>query len=175
MSDRSSFKWVHTKWDQETQMLIARMKAFRASVGRKMLRRAASDASKIHLQELKAAAPAKGKEWSTGSWRKSLGRKVRVYNTYQDRTVVFWAVGPRSARIYHPKQKAKYFRRNGKLHRVPITSKTPEKFKTRKYWPVLYSHLIEPKHKMIARANASAMARCKAAITDSLTRSMTEV
>ena len=201
------------------QETITRLQTWEKKFRQKTLRQAGNDGSKIALKALKAIAPKQ-----TGTWAKSLGRKVAV----KDGLRLWYGVGPRSS--YHAmvtfrpkegkidvqafnrvKQKGKDPRdklrgkqrtvkakvggsvrvlkkskrgpdgslalfwtdKTGKVRAMPLT---------RRYRPVLYSHLIEKgtkqggrAHRMIQRASASSRAAQEAAVHRVLSDAAREV
>ena len=180
------------------QKTLERLHEFPKKLKKKWLKKAGNEGSKVALKALKANAPAKKKDWGTGMWKKSLGRKVKVF----DGRVVWYAAGPRSKyrgegplkyrffryRSEHDKpspgkyaEKKRTYKQNkhgfvaGKIYRIPITSKTPEKFARGRSRPVLYSHLIERKHGTIRRAMEQSIQQQRAAIQRVLEEAMADV
>jgi hypothetical protein len=97
------------------------------------------------------------------TWRKSIGTKVKVYDS--GKPVLFFVVGPRSQYIALVRLKAKFFRdRQGRLRRIPLErSRQPERF-LQKRRPVMYSHLIERKYRVIERTTNQTRAASEAAM-----------
>lgn len=157
----SSFKYKLTG----VQETITRLHNFGTRLRRKVLTKCGNEASKIALKTMKANPPPR-KAWGTGTWRKSLGRKVKVYVT-----VMWYVVGPRSSFIANPKQKFRFWRdKNGRVRKSPA----PTGY-TRKFRPVLYTHLIEPKHGMIRRSVQQSRAQEEKAIARVLSEAMATV
>lgn len=90
------------------------------------------------------------------TWRKSIGTKVKQY---AQNTIVAIIVGPRSQYIALVVLKAKYYRdAQGRVRKIVVTEKTPERFSRQKRRPVLYSHRAEKKYGMIRRTEQQTMA-----------------
>lgn len=141
------------------QQTLSRLMEVKQGIRGKVLRKAGNEASKVALRALKAAAPAKT-EWGTGHWKKSLGRKVKVYGSK-----MVYLAGPRSKYVGFGKLKHRYWRdANGKVRKAPVDRfKEPnERFQKRR--PVFYSHLIHKRHDTFGKAARAARAQEEAAI-----------
>lgn len=202
------------------QETIARLQQFDTKFRRSVLRRAGNEGSRIALAALKSTAPKQ-----TGTWRKSLGRKVQVKN---GGLTLWYGAGPRSSYYamvtFNPgKNKANVqrmerrrnegrveIRERGKARDVRVgdvggsvrilknskrgangqpalfwrdkSGKVRAMPLKRKYWPVLYSHLIEKgtktggkAHHMIARAQAQSLKLQEAAIVKILQEAVASV
>lgn len=140
----ASFKYKVDGIQQTMTLLRNFEKGFRT----KTLRKAGNEASKIGVRVMKAHAPPKNPDWGTGTWRKSIGRKVKVYRS----ATLVYIVGPRSkVQAVAGKLKSRFWRDSqGRIRKAPVKGfKQPqEKFRRRR--PVLYSHLLEPKRHVIA-------------------------
>lgn len=159
----SAVKFKFTGVAQTMQRLVQ----CKRRVQTKWLRKAGNEASKVALRMLKSNSPPRNRAWGTGTWRKSLGRKVQPFR----RGVGVWyGVGPRSKYVATPARKFKYWRdKLGRVRKMPVEGYTP------RYRPALYSHLIEPKHHMIKRSMQQSRGAQQAAITKVLTDAMADV
>lgn len=166
----SNFTFAMTGADH----LIRRVQELDKKMRRSVLMKAGRAAAKPLKATMIRSAPQDREVKPPNTWRKSVGTKVKIYLTATG-AVLFFAVGPRSDYKVEVERKSIYFRdARGRVRKIPAESVKDRGRLTQRRRPVLYSHLIEPKHSTIARSIAQARTEIFQAYVDTLSEAISE-
>jgi len=154
------------------QETITRVQAFEKRLRRKWLMKAGRAGAKPVKAAMIRNAPLDRNAEPSNTWRKSIGTKVKLFG---GGTVLWFAVGPRSSFLVVVTLKATFFRdKQGRVRRIENRGVRPERFEQKRR-PVLYSHLAERKHQMIARTQSQTKASAAAAMEAVLREAVADV